>query len=765
MGASTKTCMQLTPSDAAALMAEGAIVNGPFASQALCQGVCFSSANKWYCVSGKAVVKDCTNSPASGIDFIPDGVTEIAVEVTGAGFGFGNYGGVNLGGGGGGWARWNSVSVTPGLGYSYIIGHAGDPLMSGLTSLRFGTSRQYIVDGASSYHGNTGLTTLTGHPLPDLHYKGGDGGFIGSFAAMPCSQCITGSGGAGGAAASPLGPGADGQSGQLPFPTGGIGIGGAGSGGDGAYPWVPQDTARGIMTTSGGAITGISSITYGGSGYPLSQTIPVHVNSLNSGTAIGIVNVITDSSGSVVSFDSVVFDGTPFYSTPGVVFLIFHVNNDGHDGVVPGGGGGSGSSAIPGFGPIYRGLGGCGQIKIFLNPNDTEGIAIILGAGGDPAEQSQCLYLSDADANTLKDLAYNVLGPYDDPFTCEAACGDVYLSSSSKSSSSVSMSASSASSLSSPSSQSASSDSSLSSQSSLSSVSSLSLSSDSSFSSVSSLSSLSSQSASSASSLSSVSSQSASSASSLSSQSSQSASSASSPSSASSASSNSSNSSSSASSASSASSNSSSSSSSSSSSGDSAYLYDKFIDADNTLLTSHTMVVGSGWTVTNFSGLGSASDAKIVSNKATNVNTSTLSAAQATSQASHADAVGRATFSAVSASGVLAGLLARFSDTNNYFNLFISGTTFGLNKIVAGSSTTLQSTTVSAVTAGANYVFTLTCSGNNLTGSLVGTGINATLTTAVDSFNNSATKWGIYLFRSEPSNPQTNFSQFRVSSS
>lgn len=437
MGASTKTCMQLTPSDAAALIEEGAIVNGPFASQALCQAQCFSSSNKWYCVSGSVIIKNCSSSPASGSDFLPSGVTEIALEITGAGFGFGNFGGVTVGGGGGGWARWNSIPITSGLLYAYALGQAGFPTQSSETHFDFFNPTIWRVDGAIGIHGGSGSAPPGGYKIPDVFYNGGDGGFLNSVpTGNPCSQCTSSVGGAGGSAASPLGPGANGESGHYPAPAaGGVGIGGAGSGGNAGYVWTPQDTAKAIVTVNlSNEITGISSITHGGSGYPPSATINLFVDSKDTQYFGGIVSVVTNASGSVVSFSSVVNPGTGFYATGGEHYLVMSVTAPGHDGAIPGGGGGSSSTSVTLAAAVYRGLGGCGQIKIFLNPNDTVGPVIIVGAGGDPGLQSQCLYLSDDDANTLKNIGYNVLGPYLTPFDCDVACGDVYLSSSSLSS-------------------------------------------------------------------------------------------------------------------------------------------------------------------------------------------------------------------------------------------------------------------------------------------------------------------------------------------
>jgi hypothetical protein len=193
------------------------------------------------------------------------------------------------------------------------------------------------------------------------------------------------------------------------------------------------------------------------------------------------------------------------------------------------------------------------------------------------------------------------------------------------------------------------------------------------------------------------------------------------------------------------------------------YLQDNFVDSDNTLLSAHTMNVGPGWTIDTVAGLGTAADAKIVSNAATNVNSVGLSVQEAVSNASQASAVARVAFYDATVATVFAGLLGRYSDSSNRIILYVTGTTFRLSKVVAGAETILAFATLSGLTNNVANTLTLTFSGNTLSGSILvpGTG-TTTLGPVTDSFNNTATKWGLQVERGVGGSSQTFYQNFSV---
>jgi len=143
----------------------------------------------------------------------PAGVTSVAVECWGAGKNGnpgGNFGG-GIGGNGGGYAKKNSLTVTPGNSYSYFVGAASAGPTDNDTWFS-DTSTVLAYGGANAGNSTPGVGDVT--------HLGGTGASGG-----------TGPGSVGGGGGSSAGPSSDGNGGSSS--TAGSAVTGGGAGGNG----------------------------------------------------------------------------------------------------------------------------------------------------------------------------------------------------------------------------------------------------------------------------------------------------------------------------------------------------------------------------------------------------------------------------------------------------------------------------------------------------------------------------------------------------
>jgi len=178
----------------------------------------------------------------------PAGVTAVSVVAIGGGssgkFGGATYNGLYSNAGGGGGLGWrNCISVTPGVGYTVVVGAGGVP-----------SGQMYYggIAGADSYFINATTVKGGGAPAalngpvnsPGGRYVGDGGGYGGTGGFEDADYQTSGGGGAGGYS------GNGGYGGPNGVP-GGAGEGGGGGGGSGGV------TGTGGSPGAGGGGTGI----------------------------------------------------------------------------------------------------------------------------------------------------------------------------------------------------------------------------------------------------------------------------------------------------------------------------------------------------------------------------------------------------------------------------------------------------------------------------------------------------------------------------
>jgi Secretion system C-terminal sorting domain len=213
---------------------------------------------------------------SSGIFVVPAGVTQITVEMVGAG-GDGGFNGGG-GGGGGGYAK-GSYSVTPGNSISIDVGIGGGGPNAGSTNI--------AVLSITAFGGDNG--TSVGNPNIGGGGVGGGatGGTMANFSgATGGGGYYTYFGGGGGGAAGPSGFGNNGGntivwSGQCITPGGALGTSGGAPGGDGGKGAGFTDMNCNVSDPAGNGLT------YGGGGGGGNG------NGGNPGTGAGGICIIT----------------------------------------------------------------------------------------------------------------------------------------------------------------------------------------------------------------------------------------------------------------------------------------------------------------------------------------------------------------------------------------------------------------------------------------------------------------------------------------
>jgi len=154
---------------------------------------------------------------------VPPGVTEITVEVWGAGGG-GSTSNTAAGGGGGGYAR-SIITVSPGDTFNYTIGTAGTQGINGGDST-FNTT--IVGGGGQAGSGSTGGAGGVATGGNDANFNGGNGGNAGSG-----GNGNRGGGGGGGSATAVANGGNGSANSGNTGGTGGAGQGNGGNGGNG----------------------------------------------------------------------------------------------------------------------------------------------------------------------------------------------------------------------------------------------------------------------------------------------------------------------------------------------------------------------------------------------------------------------------------------------------------------------------------------------------------------------------------------------------
>jgi hypothetical protein len=181
---------------------------------------------------------------------VPVGVTSLKLEAIGYGGRY-SYNGLSAqysGGGGGAYAKTNSVAVIPGSLVYVQVSNNIDPAGS---DVWINTSNNAPTDKSTGVLAKAGQNGLAGGAggsastsIGDIKYKGGDGGLNGAVVG----DGSTAAGGGSGGAAGPNGPGGNGGAGNNTRVSGGGGGGGAGVGGAGT-----GGGASGSNSNAGGA--------------------------------------------------------------------------------------------------------------------------------------------------------------------------------------------------------------------------------------------------------------------------------------------------------------------------------------------------------------------------------------------------------------------------------------------------------------------------------------------------------------------------------
>lgn len=160
-------------------------------------------------------------------------------------------------------------------------------------------------------------------------------------------------------------------------------------------------------------------------------------------------------------------------------------------------------------------------------------------------------------------------------------------------------------------------------------------------------------------------------------------------------------------------------------------LQDTFTDTDGTALASHTMNVGSGWTV-------HGSTWTIQSNRATGTGN------MATAQANAADIT--ATLTVRNTGNGSTGLICRFSSTTAAWLVGV-GNSGGKIQVVIweiNPGFTNRASVISATSyaTATDYPLTVTCNGNTISGVITGIPDTAVSYNSA-TFNNTATRFGL----------------------
>lgn len=217
----------------------------------------------------------------------PPGVTSVCVACIGGGAGgggelyFGSY--LGAGGGGGGLGYKNNIAVTPGTGYTVVVGSGGTGAGAN------GTNSYFISTSTVSGRGGVGAkysgsrTGSGGGYTGDGGGNGGSGGYYFSLASV-----AGGGGGAGGFA---------GGGGSYGLGNGNAGTGGGGGGGgnssNGAYGYPGGGTGIIVQGTSGTG--GTNAVGGGGSGGTAGNSSTLAGGSYGGGA--GGVNLNSSASG------------------------------------------------------------------------------------------------------------------------------------------------------------------------------------------------------------------------------------------------------------------------------------------------------------------------------------------------------------------------------------------------------------------------------------------------------------------------------------
>jgi|GEM_PF-1547437 len=201
--------------------------------------------------SNAQTTTDSFTTPGTGSFTVPAGVSQITVEVWGAGGG-GSSANTAAGGGGGGYAR-SVLAVSPGDAFSYTVGAGGAAGIDGGDSSFDST---IIGGGGGSGTGSTGGVGGVGSGGNDVNFNGGAGGNSGDG-----SNGDRGGGGGGGSATSTAngsnGANNSGNSGG----SGGFGEGNGGTGADsnnndGSNGLAPGGGGGGQSGPGGGSVSG-----------------------------------------------------------------------------------------------------------------------------------------------------------------------------------------------------------------------------------------------------------------------------------------------------------------------------------------------------------------------------------------------------------------------------------------------------------------------------------------------------------------------------
>jgi pectate lyase len=179
-------------------------------------------------------------------------------------------------------------------------------------------------------------------------------------------------------------------------------------------------------------------------------------------------------------------------------------------------------------------------------------------------------------------------------------------------------------------------------------------------------------------------------------------------------------------------------------------LKDNFVGTNGTALTAHTMDVGPGWTQrTADVGMAIQSNTAQYADDALDIYTASCNYSDVTIR------LGVNIFSAFTTS-VQNGLVARFSDTNNYWRLTIQTSGVLALTETSGGTVTQRASASVTINTGTTYTLQLVASGSSMTGTLNG---GNSINYASAASNQTVKNHGLYC---NNTTKQTNFSNFLV---
>jgi len=186
-------------------------------------------------------------------------------------------------------------------------------------------------------------------------------------------------------------------------------------------------------------------------------------------------------------------------------------------------------------------------------------------------------------------------------------------------------------------------------------------------------------------------------------------------------------------------------------------LSDTFTDTDATSLSSHTMDVGSGWTLHNGTWV-------ITSNKARETATGSTTYV-ASAQASNADVTVTADITTPNATAYAGGLGFRITDSSNFWNAVFERDAAGtpyvqLNQVTTGSSTNRGSATLTSAITNATTQLQAVCNAAQIDVYVAGV---LKITYASATFNQTTTRHGLAIYR-DGSYAEINVDNFLVES-